>query len=292
LFVGLYAVPGDDVVETLLNVMSDLGGSLGAAGMAPAIHTAKAVYGGFGSLLGLNKVQPQAEAINGRALPGTGSGYLLVAHAPNDTLEKRDLRVREGALRDPAGNLVVDFDYCLVAIEHHASIVDAASETAPDLFEDAAAMVQRTLDEPDQASYVRVLNKLIGQIQASSEIVEADKDRLISGYVSLFEKRAKQRLPQTSAGRGAAQNLALSIDEQRAGVKKRELSNALHEIYKFMEEPASGKEEPKSSKTPAQQLWDAVRQEAASIDQRIVAKPQPGDIAAAVAFAAQSIQQL
>ena len=46
------------------------------------------------------------EALNGRALPGTGSGYLLVAHAPEDALERRDLYVHEGALRDSAGKLV------------------------------------------------------------------------------------------------------------------------------------------------------------------------------------------
>jgi len=300
LFVGLYSVPGDDVAKTLLNVMSDLGGSLGAAGLAPAVQTAKAVYGGFGALLGLDKVQPQAEALNGRALPGTGSGYLLVAHAPEDALERRDLYVHEGALRDSAGKLVTDFDYCLVAIEHYASIVDTATETAPDLFEDNAAAVQRALDDADQAGYARALNKLIGQIQASNELIETDKDRLVGGYGSLFEKRARQRLPQPrgaatrGAGtRGPGAGLALHISKQQAVMRedrrKPELSQALHDISGFINKSADGEEQPKFSETPAE-LWSAVRREAGAIEQHMSTKPQPGEIAVAFARAAQSMQ--
>ena len=293
LFVGLYAVPGDDVVRTLLNVMSDLGGSLGAAGLAPAVQTAKAVYGGFGALLGLNNVHPQAEALNGRALPGTGSGYMLVAHAPAGTLEQRDLCVREGALRDPKGKLVVDFDYCLVAIEHYASIVESATATAPDLFEDAAASVQKALDDADQAGYARALNKLIGQIQASNEVIEADKDRLVSGYGSLFEKRAKQRLPQPAAGRGAGVGLGLNISSQQAMLRKDnrkpELSKALFDIYGFISKPADREEKSKGNETSAE-LWSAVCREAVAIEKSISTKPQPGEIAAAFARAAQTMQ--
>jgi hypothetical protein len=291
LFVGLYAVPGDDLVKTLLNVMGDLGSSLGAAGLAPAVKTAEAVYGGFGALLGLDTLEPLAEALNGRALPGTGSGYLIVANVPDSALEEQNLFVKEGALRDATGKLVTDFDYCLVAIEHYSSIVEEATNLAPDLFEEFAQAVQKSLDDRDQAGYERALDSLIGRIQASTEVIETDKDRLVSGYGSLFEKRASQRFkPQTgdpgSRTRGAGAGLALSVDQEGKQLTdaNRDLSVALNEIYKFMSKASARKPKNAEPETTAQ-LWSAVRSEAAAIQKRIKNKPKPGEVATAIARA-------
>ncbi len=292
LFVGLYAVPGDDLVKTLLNVMSDLGGSLGASGLAPAVKTAEAVYGGFGALLGLDTLQPQAEALNGRALPGTGSGYLIVANVPENALEERNLFVKEGALRDAAGALVTDFDYCLVTIEHHASIVEEATGLAPDLFEEPAQTVQKSLDDRDQTGYERALDRLIGQVQKSAELIEADKDRLIPGYTSLFENRAAQRLKLRDRGRGygtrgGGSGLALLADKEgkRLAKKNPDLADALNDIYNFIDRGHGATRPQKAeSETPAD-LWSAVRSEAEAIQKRIKKKPPPGQVAAAFARA-------
>jgi hypothetical protein len=76
LFIGLYSVPGSDIVSTLLDVVGDLSKTAGAvvpmAAISPALDVAKAVYSGFGSLVGLNSLQSLVQAENGRALPGTG----------------------------------------------------------------------------------------------------------------------------------------------------------------------------------------------------------------------------
>jgi hypothetical protein len=291
LFVGLYAVPGDDLVKTLLNVMGDLGGSLGISGLAPAVKTAETVYGGFGALLGLNTLQPLVEALNGRALLGTGSGYLIVANVPEDTLDERNLFVKEGALRDAGGKLVTDFDYCLVAIEHYSSIVEDATDLAPDLLEEHAQAVQKSMDDRDQAGYERSLDSLIGRIQASTELIETDKDRLVPGYVSLFEKRAKQRFKSqlgmgAPAMRGAGSGLALSVDQEGKQLTEThpDLSRALTDIYAFISKPGARTPKITEPETPTQ-LWSAVRGEAAAIQKRIKIKPQPGEVAAAIARA-------
>ena len=102
LFVGLYSVPGNDVVGTLLDVVGNLSKTAGgivpavAAATSPALDVAKAVYAGFGSLIGLNSLQALAQAQSGRALPGTGSGYLVVANAAPNTLTEGE---RDGAPR-------------------------------------------------------------------------------------------------------------------------------------------------------------------------------------------------
>jgi hypothetical protein len=294
LFVGLYAVPGDDLVKTLLNVMGDLGGSLGAAGLAPAVKTAEAVYTGFGALLGLDTLEPQAEALNGRALSGTGSGYLIVASVPENALEERNLCVKEGALRDSTGTLVTDFDYCLVAIDHYSSIVEEITSLAPDSFEEPSQAVQKALDDGDQAGYHRALDRLIGQIQASTDLIEADKDRLVPGYVSLFEKRARQRLrslDQVSGTRGKGSELALLADAEGKELSNSnpDLADALSGIYNFIS-GSGGAKKPQSSEaeTPAE-LWSAVRSEAAAIQKRIKKKPAPGEVAAAFARASMRV---
>jgi hypothetical protein len=291
LFVGLYAVPGDDLVKTLLNVVGDLGGSLGISGLAPAVKTAETVYGGFGALLRLGTLRPLVEALNGRALLGTGSGYLVVGNVPEDTLEQRNLFVREGALRDASGKLVTDFDYCLVAIEHYSSIVEEATELAPDLFEESAQVVQKSLDDRDWAGYERALDDLIGRIQRSTEVIETDKDRLVSGYVVLFEKRAKQRFrTQRSSGapatRGVGSGLALSVDQEGKQLTGSypDLARALTDVYAFIDRPGGRKQKAAEPETPAQ-LWSEVRSEATAIQKGIKIKPKPGELAAAIARA-------
>jgi hypothetical protein len=153
--------------------------------------------------------------------------------------------------------------------------------------------VQKALDVADQAGYARALNKLIGQIQASNDAIEADKDRLVSGYGSLFEKRAKQRLPQPAGGRGAGGGLALNISSQQALLRKDkrkpELSKALLDIYGFISKSPDVEEKSTGKETSAQ-LWSAVCREAEAIGQRMSTKPQPGEIAAAFARAAQTMQ--
>jgi hypothetical protein len=270
--------------------MGDLGGSLGAAGLAPAVKAAEAVYGGFGTLLGLDTLQPQVEALNGRALPGTGSGYLIVASVPENALEDRNLFVKEGALRDVAGALVTDFDYCLVTIEHHSSIVEEATDLAPDLFDELAQAVQKSLDDRNQTGYGRALDGLIGRIQASAELIEADKDRLVPGYVSLFEKRAKQRFgspdgKRRSETRGRGSGLALSVDEEGKKLESsnRDLSDALNNIYQFISSPGRARKPQNAEPETAAQLWSAVRSEAVAIQKRIKKKPAPGEVTAAFA---------
>ena len=133
------------------------------------------------------------------------------------------MREGRGVTRDSTGTLVTDFD--TVAIDHYSSIVEEVTNLAPDLFEEPSQAVQKALDDGDQAGYRRALDRLIGQIQASTDLIEVDKDRLVPGYVSLFEKRARQRLrslDQVSGTRGKGSELALL-----ASAEGKELSNSI-----------------------------------------------------------------
>src|SRR5262249_24992282 len=81
-FVGVYAVPGDDIAKTLLNVMGTISQAFGAT-LTPALAVAEKVYEGFTSLLGVKGVTAEVEAVHGNLL--RNSGYLLVSNAPEDS---------------------------------------------------------------------------------------------------------------------------------------------------------------------------------------------------------------
>jgi hypothetical protein len=131
-FIGLYAVPGDDVARTLLNVLGGVSEALGGA-LAPALGVAEKVYSGFNELLGIKGVTPQVEAMHGNMLKK--SGYLLVSNAPENSPHKGKLfvsgaRLRTGEATDSP--LATEFDYCLLAVQRRETVIEAGG-TAPDL---------------------------------------------------------------------------------------------------------------------------------------------------------------
>jgi hypothetical protein len=282
LFVGLYAVPGDDLVKTLLNVLGDLGCSLGLLPGGPAVKMAKAVYCGFSSLLGLDSVQPQAEALNGRALPDTGSGYLLVGNAPADAIEKRNLTVRRGTLYEGDGTQVVtDFDYCLVAIEHYPTLVEGTG-LAPDLFDEHWRDVVSALNEGFSEAATKARAKLVGAILTAPHITEADRDLLMSSYLALYQKRTQQLAGFRGGSRGKATDLATAVSRLGgANAPDKSVRRALGGIYEQMEAP--GSEPVDGGQLTAREAM--LRQATILRPLLIQADAQPGNVAMALARA-------
>jgi hypothetical protein len=150
-FIGLYAVPGDDIARTLLNVMGSVSGALGGA-LAPALAVAEKVYSGFNELLGIKGVTPQVEALHGNMLKT--SGYLLVSNAPENSPYKGKLFVSGARLRTGEGTdspLVTDFDYCLLAVQRRETVIEA-SGTAPDLLGAQWDEVMEAFNGPEGAA--------------------------------------------------------------------------------------------------------------------------------------------
>lgn len=192
LFVGLYSVPGDSLVKTLLDVIGNLSQSVSVAipalaAAGPALEMTKSVYSALGSLTGSNLMRPLAQAQNGRALPGTGSGYLLVANAPVDAVTSQDLTVRHGRLCR-GGKIVTDFDYCLIAIERYDSVIEQAAGIAPDLFDESWQNVLRGFGDGDIEAAGRAMKSLAVAIRGSPDLIEADKVAVLAGYLSLYTR--------------------------------------------------------------------------------------------------------
>jgi hypothetical protein len=223
--VGLYSVPGSDIVSTLLDVVGNLSQTAGsfvplpAAG--PALDVAKVVYNGFGSLLGLNSLQPLAQAENGRALPESGSGYFVVANAAPQALA--GLKVRKGILCRN-NDMVTDFDYCLVAIERHATVLEEATKVAPDLFDDGWQQVVAALGGDDPTAPKVALRKLLAAVRASPALIDSDRAAAMAAYFRRYteEVALADQLKGGDVTRGARDELAAGLSEVRDQQEQRQ----------------------------------------------------------------------
>jgi hypothetical protein len=203
LYAGLFSIPGDDLVKTLLNVVGTIGTALGNPALGPALKVADTVYDSFGALLGFNQVQQVAAALIGNALTERGSGYLLVANAKPETFLVSKGRVIDGRLHWPAdregGNAVVEFDYALLALEYFDTVSEKGTGLAEALFGQYWASVRKASKREfaDEA-----LEKLCDAISASPDLTEDDRLSLLTAYAGAAEKLIAARWPNKLAARG------------------------------------------------------------------------------------------
>jgi hypothetical protein len=244
---------------------------------------AEAVYGGFSTLLGLDSMQPQAEALNGKALPDTGSGYLVVGNAPADAIEKRNLSVRRGVLCEgESTQIVTDFDYCLVAIEYYPTLVEEGTGLAPDLFDEQWRDVVSALSEGSTEAATKGRAKLVGAILTASHITEADRDLLMGSYLALYQKRAQQLAGIRGGSRGKGNDLATAVSRLGgANARDQALAKALGRVYGQMTAPEAGSTDPGQS-----MARDALLRQATTLRPLLVqADSHPGNVALALARA-------
>jgi hypothetical protein len=211
-FIGLYAVPGDDVARTLLNVMGTISQAFGGA-LSPALGVAEKVYDGFTALLGVKGVTPEVEALRGGML--AKSGYLLVSNAPEDSPLKGKTFVCGGRLRqgeEPESALVTGFDYCLLGVQRRETVIDVNS-TAPDLFGTQWAEVIDAFGGPDTAA-PDAFKRLQRTIYGSPELIARDRDALLAGYLVEYDKAAQVFGKVAAAqlrGRGAGADITSAV---------------------------------------------------------------------------------
>lgn len=185
-FIGLYAVPGNDVVRTLLNVMGNISQAFGGAA---SLAIAEKLYDGFTQLLGINGVTPEVEALHGGLL--RNSGYLLVSNAPGE-LDLRRLFVSRGRLRngsEPDSPTVIEFDYCLIAVQRLETVV-LTNSTAPDLFGEQWQKVVYAFDGGNEAAQKEFKN-LQRTIYGSPDLILRDRDALLAGYLLEYDKATR-----------------------------------------------------------------------------------------------------
>lgn len=194
LYVGLFSVPGDDLVKNLLNVVGTVGTALGQPAVSAGLKVADTIYNSFGTLLGLQSINRVVDALIGSALTEEGSGYLLVANVGPEAFDPSVARVVKGRLCWPEnvknGQPVVEFDHALLALEHYETIIQADTGMAPALFE---ANWEEVRKASSRETAKTALGKLQDAIAASPEITEADRIALLGGYATVAERLAIAR---------------------------------------------------------------------------------------------------
>lgn len=207
LYTGLFSVPGDDLVKSLLNVVGTVGTALANPAVGAAIKVADSIYDSFGSLLGYNQVQPLVAALIGSALTDKGSGYLLVANVASDQFDVSRARVVGGRLHWPGekgGAAVTEFDYSLLALECFDTVAERGTGLAEALFGQPWAAVRKATRR-DTAN--EALDKLKDMISASSELTENDRLKLLTAYAGAAKRLFDGRWPASADGgtRGSGQ---------------------------------------------------------------------------------------
>jgi hypothetical protein len=234
-FSGLYSVPGDDVVSTLLDVVGSLSKSAVAIGplaaIDPALNMVRAVYSGFGSLMGLNKLQALVQAQSGRALPGTGSGYLVVANVePGFLLNNPEIVVRGGKLcRGKV--MVTDLDYCLIAIERYVTVLEEATGIAPDLFDAEWQAVLDALNGGEAGASKTAMRKLMAVVRGTPLLIDADRTAAMTAYLRRYteEVTLAENLDKIVT-RGGGNELAEALEAARNQEEKNSGSLAARKL--------------------------------------------------------------
>lgn len=214
-FIGLYSVPGSDVARTLLNVLGTVSQAVGGA-LSPALGIAEKVYEGFNTLLGVQDVTPEVEALLGNLLHN--SGYLLVSNLPENAPDQDQFHVVQGRLRRGAAKtspLVIEFDYCLLAVERHDSVVEDTG-TAPDLFGPLWAEVVDAFDTGGTAPAL-AFDRLKRSIYGSPMLIPRDRDILLTGYMVEY-RNAEQALglpaPETRSRSASADAATIELTKE------------------------------------------------------------------------------
>src|SRR5271165_2041917 len=127
LFVGLFRLPYHDIAQQVLQLAAELTAETGLSpGVPEGLRVAEKVYDRIAGLFGLTSVTPLFSYADGSALGQ--SGYLLVAGSALDNATASRLSVTDNRLLLD-GRRVSDLDYCLLAIEHTATLLPDRSDS-------------------------------------------------------------------------------------------------------------------------------------------------------------------
>jgi hypothetical protein len=200
LFVGLFRLPYHDVARQVLQLAADLTAQTSLVpGVPEGLRAADKVYDRIAGLFGLSIVTPLFSYANGSALEK--SGYLVVAGSALDNATASQLTVADNTLL-LNGKRVSDQDYCLLAIEHTATLLPDGPDSINPLTqlgfhrrwqEVALSTMRQNFEQAEQ----QMLN-LQADVITSPELAENDRLITIGAYETSFNKLAERMTPKNT----------------------------------------------------------------------------------------------
>jgi hypothetical protein len=197
LFVGLFRMPYADLAKQVLQIAADLTEQAGVgAPVSGGLRIAEKVYDRVAGLFQLNVMSPRFGFADGSAL--TESGYLLVAGPAANTLTADRLRVVGGKLHVD-GQRAVGFDYCLVAIEHTATLLPEGDKTINPItglgFHHRWRDISELLALQKVTEAEQQMPQLRAEVLVSPELTEDDRLITIAAYDTSYEKLRQALTP-------------------------------------------------------------------------------------------------
>ncbi|MGV7215863.1 hypothetical protein [Bradyrhizobium sp. UFLA05-112] len=218
LFVGLFRLPFHDIAQQVLQLAADLTSQTGLVpGATEGLKVAEKVYDRIAGLFGLNIVTPLFSYADGNTLGQ--SGYLLVAGSTLDDATASRLTVTDNRLLLD-GRRISGLDYCLLAIEHTATLLPDGPDSINPLtqlgfhqrWRDVAL---NTMKRDFEKAEEQMLN-LRADVITSPELAENDRIVAIGAYETSFDK-LKERMTPKDTHRGARVPLLLGLKETANG---------------------------------------------------------------------------
>ena len=197
LFVGLFRMPYADLAKQVLQIAADLTEQTGVGvPVSGGLRIAEKVYDRVAGLFQLNVMSPRFGFADGMAL--TESGYLLVAGPAANTLTADRLRVVGGKLHVD-GQRAAGFDYCLVAIEHTATLLPEGDRTINPItglgFHHRWRDISKLLALQKMAEAEQQMPQLRAEVLVSPELTEDDRLITIAAYDTSYEKLRQALTP-------------------------------------------------------------------------------------------------
>jgi len=190
LLLGLLAIEGDNLLETVLNTLSNVSKIIGIGQVTLALHLAEAVKQGFDDLLKLKDAElciGVYERLSPRVAPSSASalqcGYRLVATIASDKLVREQLWVRDGRLyvgpRMEEARQPEDFDYFLFTVDKLSTREDWSS--IPSIGPSIKKFNQLLASSTSEVEIRNQFELFKGVVLSSSDLVFPDKVKIIQG---------------------------------------------------------------------------------------------------------------
>lgn len=226
LFVGLFRMPYNDLAKQLLQIASDITDQVGAVPMSQGLRVAEKVYDRIAGLFNLNVVTPLLGFADGNA--AVKSGYLVVAGPRSKELNLKKFSVineRLHVLGAEGSQPASGFDYCLLAIEHTATLFPLGPKsintvTSLGLHKKWQAITQ-LLANQDEAKADAEMRQLRSEIVTSSELTEEDRLIAVAAYETSYGKFREVLIKPVASGstdaptRGAALAKGLTLEAEK-----------------------------------------------------------------------------
>ena len=219
LFVGLFRLPYHDIAQQVLQLAADLTAQAGLApGVPEGLRVAEKVYDRIAGLFGLNIVTPLFSYADGSALGQ--SGYLLVAGSALDDATASRFAVSDNKLLLD-GQRVSGLDYCLLAIEHTATLLPSGPDSINPLTQLGfhrrwQEVALNTMKQNFEEAEKQMLN-LRADVITSPELSENDRLIAIGAYETSFDKLGERARPRDKH-RGAREALLGGLAETESAM--------------------------------------------------------------------------